>query len=144
MRLALYRSILKRRPFGYECNRFCWPIPGSGNCRKFQLAWRVGRVPNKVAFKIRAQNTTSQRRLALIIMSRTHEKAIVKSGIQRNARCMRSTDGSSDMPSATLTGIPVHCTVSSSLDREGQTWRLTPSYHLGERGHPAYGRRRGR
>src|ERR1700722_10084113 len=49
-------------------------------------------------------------------MNRTHEKAIGQIGIQRNGRCLRSTDGASDISSATLAGIPVHRRVLSSLD----------------------------
>jgi hypothetical protein len=39
-------------------------------------------------------------------MNRTHEKAIIQIGIQRNGRCLRSTDGASDISSATPAGIP--------------------------------------
>ena len=49
-------------------------------------------------------------------INRAHEKAIGNIGLQRNGRCLRSTDGVSDI-SATLAGIPVQRTASSSLDR---------------------------
>src|SRR6267154_1172822 len=40
-------------------------------------------------------------------MNRVHEKAIGQTGIQRNGRCLRSTDdGASVISSATLAGIP--------------------------------------
>src|SRR4051794_3283396 len=50
------------------------------------------------------------------IMSRTHEKAIGQIGIQRKGRCL--PPGSSDICFATRAGIPVHRTVSSSIDRK--------------------------
>src|SRR3984957_2923936 len=49
-------------------------------------------------------------------MNREHEKAIGQIGIQRNGRCLRSTDGASDISWATRAGIPVHRRVLSSLD----------------------------